>query len=226
MTPPLVTCICPTAGRREFLRRAIALFAAQDYPRKRLLIVEDGAEHNGDLVPADIPSAYMHLGAERRTIGEKRNIACEKSPDGLIAHWDDDDWHSPKRLSAQIAAMQQENADLCGLDRLIFFDGKKAWLFQCIDANWLAGGSLIYKRSLWEAQPFERQSNGEDTTFVRTAWVRDTIITAVGDEKLYVARVHAGNSAPKAPDCQWIGYDAARVRRMIGEGAAALGVSP
>ena len=227
VTPPLVTCICPTASRRDFLRAAIGHFSAQDYPAKRLVIVEDGRESNVDLldvVPPGVPVeflnqiTYVYLDGPRRTIGEKRNRACEIAGAGLIAHWDDDDWHHPRRLSIQIAAMRAAGARLCGMDRLVFYDGAQAWLYRSDDPNFLAGGSLIYERALWRDQPFEHRSNGEDTLFVRAALGRDVKIAKVANEKLYVARVHAGNTAPKnTADRQWGGFDVQRVRRWIDE---------
>ena len=211
-----VTCIMPTAGRRAFLPRAIALYQAQDYPAKCLLIVEDGSD-NADCVPDDQAIRYVHLEGARRTIGQKRNIAAGLADSPLIAHWDDDDWHHPRRLSIQIAAMRATGARLCGMDRLVFFDGEKAWLYRSDDPNFLAGGSLIYERALWHEQQFEHRSNGEDTLFCRAALGRDVKIAKVANEKLYVARVHAGNTVPKnTKDQQWAGFDAVRVKRWVG----------
>ena len=58
MTPtardwPLVSCIMPTYNRRHFVPRAIRSFLRQDFPHKELVIVDDGAEAVGDLVPVD-----------------------------------------------------------------------------------------------------------------------------------------------------------------------------
>ena len=38
----MVSCVMPTANRRQWVPRAIALFLAQDYPDCELLIVDDG----------------------------------------------------------------------------------------------------------------------------------------------------------------------------------------
>ncbi len=108
---PLITCICPTANRRSFVAEAIKLFLAQDYPQDRchLLIVEDGSDNCADLVREANRSAervfHAHLGYTKRSIGAKRNAACSAAAGDLIAHWDDDDWHSPTRLSTQVTAL-------------------------------------------------------------------------------------------------------------------------
>ena len=63
-TPPLITGIMPTADRRAFARRAVAQFLAQDYVNSELLIVDDGTDRVGDLVPDHPRVRYLPL--ERR----------------------------------------------------------------------------------------------------------------------------------------------------------------
>jgi hypothetical protein len=198
------------------LKSAIAQFRAQDYPAKHLVIVEDGPEKNRDLLDSEPEFTYVHLGADRLSIGRKRNEAIALAAPGLIAHWDDDDWNSPHRLSTQVAELEKARAVICGLDRLLFFDGQSAWLYRSIDPAWIAGGTLIYQRAVWEAQPFADRSNGEDTLFSRAAFADGLKTVRVPNERLYVARIHEGNTARKVPDAQWSQYDASRVRRLIG----------
>lgn len=252
---PLVTCIMPTRNRTGFVARAIDCFLKQDYPRKFLVIVEDGESNCGDLLLNrvklgglhDKPDEFagwcqtskgvqardqiggaksnihhFHLGQGHRTIGEKRNIACDfaraytisKDYD-LIAHWDDDDWHSPRRLSTQIEQMRAKNAQLSGLDRLIFFDGERAQLFQTPRKPWLAGGTLIYERSLWLEQPFEEVSDGEDTAFVDRAYKRGVQIATVDDPSLYVAMIHNSNTTKRNIDAKWGNFDVDKVRGWL-----------
>ncbi len=215
----------PTAGRREFVRRSIELFMAQDYPaeRRRLVIVEDGGDHCADIVnelnKCDFgPQAidYVHIGVERHTIGEKRNIACARATGDLIAHWDDDDWHSSKRLSTQVDALQKANARICGADRLVFYRRDPvaaAWIYRSVRAGWLCGGTLVYERALWlELGRFQPVSQGEDTAFVDAARRHHVPIAMITDESLYVAMLHEGNTETKVPDMQWGGFAAEKVR--------------
>jgi len=72
---PLISCILPTYNRRGFLPHAIHYFLRQDYPNKELLIVDDGADAVGDLIPADPRIRYIRL-PQKITLGAKLNLCC------------------------------------------------------------------------------------------------------------------------------------------------------
>src|SRR5690349_21716735 len=80
---PRVTSIMPTADRRAFVPRAIAQFLAQDYTNSELLIVDDGIDRIGDLVPDDPRVRYLPL-ERRMVLGAKRNLACEQARGDVI----------------------------------------------------------------------------------------------------------------------------------------------
>src|SRR5271165_6074042 len=125
---PLVSCIMPTFNRRHFVPRAIHYFLRQDYPNKELIIIDDGTESVADLVPPD-PQIRYFGSLRRASTGAKRNLACKHATGTLIAHWDDDDWYAPWRLTYQVEQLLEEAADICGLDRVIFYAPKeeKVW---------------------------------------------------------------------------------------------------
>jgi len=55
----LVSCIMPTYNRRAFVPQAIYYFLRQDYPNKELIIVDDGTDEVGDLIPGDERIRYI-----------------------------------------------------------------------------------------------------------------------------------------------------------------------
>jgi len=232
----------PTANRRAFIPRAVELFLAQDYPHKQLVIVEDGEtdlsfpdlrqhkhyfDHGRHVAVrgqtlcawdtrtvSDGSIRYLSLGPTRASIGEKRNICCSIAAGDLIAHWDDDDWYAPNRLSTQVAALQGK-ARLSGLDRCVFSTTDRAWLFKSVRYPWLAGGSLVYERALWREQPFAHISNGEDVAFVDAAKRRRVPIAALSDPALYVVMLHGANTTRRRPDSQWSGFPIETVRSWM-----------
>jgi glycosyltransferase involved in cell wall biosynthesis len=195
---PLVSCIMPTCDRRAFLGRAIAQFLAQDYADRELIVIDDGADRIADLVPAD--SRIRLLRAERRLpVGAKRNLACEAARGDLVMHWDDDDWMAPWRVSYQVRELEERGAQVCGLARLYFYDpdARRAWEYVYPDGvrGWVAGGTLCYRKAVWQSHRFPEISEGEDTRFV---WnLRGVPLLALDDPAFYVATIHRGNTSRK-----------------------------
>ena len=224
MTPtardwPLVSCIMPTYNRRHFVPRAIRSFLRQDFPHKELVIVDDGAEAVGDLVPVDPRVRYVRL-ERRATVGAKRNLACEQAAGPLIAHWDDDDWHAPRRLRCQVEALLHAGADLCGLRTLLFYDAShgRAWRYDYPDGHrpWLSGSSLLYTRNYWMAHRFPEIDVGEDSQFVWSADPRR--LAALDDFTIHVGIIHGQNVAPKQTDgAWWRPHPVEEVRQILGE---------
>src|SRR5215510_9707139 len=121
----------PTCNRSAFVPRAIRYFLDQDYEGKELLIVDDGSENGADLIPDDPLIRYIRLN-ERLPLGAKRNLACREARGEIIVHWDDDDWMAPWRLSYQINALIEAQAEICGLNRLLFYNSfsDQAWRYS------------------------------------------------------------------------------------------------
>jgi len=205
---PLVSCVMPTADRRLFVPQAIRNFQSQDYTNKELVIVDDGADCVADLVPEDPQIRYVRLSGSR-ALGAKRNECVETCQAELIMHWDDDDWMAPHRISYQVEALLSEDAEVCGLQQMLFYhlDGDEVWLYQYPDNQcpWLAGGSLLYTRDFWRRSPFANIQVASDTRFVWDRPMERRV--ALSDYRFYVAMVHAKNTSPKSFDCSyWTRY--------------------
>lgn len=193
----LVSCIMPTSNRRDFVPRAIRLFQQQDYPNRELIIIDDGDDAISDLIPDD-PQIRYWRNHQRKTTGAKRNQACQQARGDIIVHWDDDDWMAPGWLSLQVKTLQLEQADICGMSEVLFYepDSRQAWLYQYDGGRpWVCGGTLCYTRSYWHRNPFPDITIGEDNAFV---WSRTAkrVVTHGGSE-LYIATVHGRNTSPK-----------------------------
>ncbi|HLO93425.1 MAG TPA: glycosyltransferase family A protein, partial [Burkholderiaceae bacterium] len=195
---PLVSCIMPTADRRAFIEQALQDYLAQDYPNRELVVVDDGRDPVADLMPRRDDIRYIRL-EQRRSVGAKRNIACEMSRGELVAHWDDDDWRAPGWLRSQVEVLLSRGAEVCGLDKVFFYrpEGREAWRYVWDGAaHWVCGGTLCYRRDYWRRFPFPDLDIGEDNAFV---WKAPAERVAVNpDTSQYVARVHAGNTSAKA----------------------------
>ncbi|HEV3029014.1 MAG TPA: glycosyltransferase, partial [Planctomycetota bacterium] len=108
----LVSAICCTHNRPLFVRKAIELFKAQTWPRKELIIMDDGPEGS---VPEISDPEVRHVRIPSYTwITHKHRMAFPLCQGELLAYWDDDDWYSPRRLALQAQAISEGRADVCG----------------------------------------------------------------------------------------------------------------
>ncbi len=214
---PLVSCIMPTCDRLEMVQNAIDLFHRQDYANKELLILDSGCDELASVVNHS-QNVRIFADTDVRSLGEMRNYLCKRAKGEWIAIWDDDDWHAPNRLSVQVHEAESVQADLCGMDHLVYWDPATRNAFryapQLGGQGWLAGGSLLFRKSVWEQTPFVSVSVGEDTLFVAAHGDRRWCVIKRDD--LYVARIHAGNTSPKRTWGRlWKPYPAAVVQQRI-----------
>jgi hypothetical protein len=201
---PLASCLMPTFNRRQWIPAAIERFLAQDYPHRELVVIDDGSDPVGDLMPDDPRVRYLLL-SERQSIGAKRNLGAEAARGELLAHWDDDDWYADSWLRRAVGTLIAEDTEIVGLDTVLFFDPAlgKAWRYQYpADARpWVHDPTFCYRRALWSARPFPDTNYGLDTTYL---WGSATQrLARVPDHRLFVGTIHPGNTSIKQTADTW-----------------------
>ena len=220
---PLVSCIMPTYDRRAWIPQAVRSFLGQDYPSLELIVVDDGDDPIADLLPSDPRILYMRL-TERKTVGAKRNLACERARGEIIVHWDDDDWYPSSRVRVQVAALRERNADVCGTSLLYYLDRerRRAWCYRYSGSPvpWVGGNTLAYRREAWARNRFPDIQVGEDSQFV---WRFEAQrVVDLRDPSLCVASVHAANVSPKdTTGMFWTAESVERVECVMREGTPA-----
>jgi glycosyltransferase involved in cell wall biosynthesis len=220
---PLVSCIMPTFDRRAFVPAAVRGFLGQDYPNLELIVVDDGTDPIADLLPSDPRIVYVRL-TERKSVGVKRNLACERARGEYIAHWDDDDWYPSSRVRVQIDALRQRGGDVCGSSLVYYLDREqqRAWCYRYSGSPvpWVAGNTLIYRREAWARNRFADVRVGEDSQFV---WrFPSQRVVDLRDPSLCVATVHAGNVSPKdTRGAFWSPETVDRIRQVMHGGTPA-----
>ncbi len=219
---PLVSCIMPTCDRRRFAAQAIRYFLRQDYATAELIIIDDGAESFHDLVPANSNIRYFRPD-RRQSIGAKRNLACEQAAGEIILHWDDDDWYSGWRISYQVKQLLSRGAQLCGLNRLLYYDPEndRAFRYEYPKSGkpWVAGNTLCYRKEFWRRYRFLDLNVGEDVRFV---WQALSGEMAVLDNGAWVtAIIHSGNVSPKQTSTMpWSSAPISDVHTRLGDDLA------
>lgn len=197
---PLVSCIMPTSNRRSFVRHALQYFISQDYPNRELIIVDDGADPIGDLAE-NLPGVrYFRLPA-RKSIGAKRNLACQHAQGEIIAHWDDDDWYSSDRLRYQVMPILEGSADLTGLENAFVlqlptgeFWTTNSELHKQLFVGNVHGGTIVYRKELLHGIRFPEVNLAEDAWFLRYAASRGKRLQRLSNPGVFVYVRHGRNA--------------------------------
>jgi glycosyltransferase involved in cell wall biosynthesis len=225
VAPPelLASVLMPTYNRRALVPLAIQGFLRQDYSRLELVIVDDGDDPVADLLPGDPRIRYVRV-ESRLSIGRKRNLACSCARGEILLHWDDDDWYPSWRVSAQVRALVDHRALVCGSSRVFYYEpgSGRAWRYEYRDRNppWLAGNTLAYRRSAWERHPFPDVQIGEDALFLWNDPSRRMYDLA--EPSLCVGAIHEGNTSPKSTaGVYWSPEPAEHIRELLGDDLAA-----
>lgn len=190
----MVTCLCITRNRREWLPQAIECFEQQTYEDRELLIVADGDSVHS-LIPANDPRIRL-VYSDALRIGDKRNYGCALIRSELIAHWDDDDYSAPGRLTDQVERLQSSAKSVTGYHGMRFTDGKRWWRYRGPDVS---GTSLCYRRDWWQAHPFASVQIGEDNLFAHEAAAGGQLVSAPAGEWMH-ASIHSGNTSQRHID--------------------------
>lgn len=191
---PLITCLCLTRNRREWLKKAIACYEAQTYQNKELLIIADDVP-DVELVP--LPDSARVFLSGPLNVGRKRNFGNRLAQGEIIAHWDDDDYSAPERLTSQLAHLKATGKAVTGYHGMKVTDGKNWWQYRCAAPTGFAfATSLCYLKSFWERHNFEPLQTGQDEAFSSAA-VREKQLASQPDMNLMYFTAHPGNTSPR-----------------------------
>jgi hypothetical protein len=85
------------------------------------------------------------------------------------------------------------------LDTVLFYDLRsgEAWryVYPPHERPWLAGNSLMDRRTFWSIRRFPEIDVGEDALFVWSSQARDLL--GLPDPRIHVGITHGGNVSPK-----------------------------
>jgi glycosyltransferase involved in cell wall biosynthesis len=172
---------------------AIACFIHQDYTPRELVIVDDGDDELGRYVEGlgrrDI--RYVRVDPARTLpLGSLRNVSLDAARGAYFMQWDDDDWHAPVRIRAQVEALR--GADACFLERWTL-----AWpartKFGYSHCRWWEG-TILARRDAGIAYPALVGVGGEDTAMVQQHVAPSLKVALLDSPDLYVYVCHGTNT--------------------------------
>jgi len=187
-TTQLVSCVMVTqASRVELAKRAVRCFSEQMYPARELIVVydEDFDAKTVFKAPLGGPRIFPVKAPPGMSLGDLRNYGIARAGGAYIAQWDDDDWHHPERLQAQLEALKQaQDADGCCLSRWTLAWPARDLFTYSYERLW--EGSIVGHRAKMGIYP--AVDKGEDT-----AQLEGLNITGLDRPDLYVYVVHGNN---------------------------------
>lgn len=95
MSSPLISCLCVTENRPDFMPWLLWNFQRQKYPNTELVII-DGSKT--PYKPGKTKGVRV-VHAPGLNIPQRRNLALQEAKGDLMAWFDDDDWYHPNRLN-------------------------------------------------------------------------------------------------------------------------------
>jgi glycosyltransferase involved in cell wall biosynthesis len=165
----LISCILATGNRNQFFPYALRYFAAQTYPHRELIVVDDGETPVADLCAGQAGLKYIRL--DRRTpTGTKLNLGIDLARGTILQKIDDDDYYAPGFLATAVSQMKGSSSRdvIAGWDSfLIYLASAARPALYYSGTGWLAGGTLSFRRAVWDAAPFRDVPKNEDWYFTK-----------------------------------------------------------
>jgi glycosyltransferase involved in cell wall biosynthesis len=194
---PLVSAILVTRDRPGFVRQALRCFAAQTYPNREMLVVDDGAVSVKALC-AGVPRVRYHRLLTATSTGTKLNLGIALAGGSILQKWDDDDFYGRQFLSLGVKHLLADGrrrtlvtwccfAVAIAGDPKLYFSGH----------GWNTGGAMCFHRSLWEEGPFRDYYASSDSCFIRDH--RPRIVRVCAPEQYVVVR-HGQNTWQRLED--------------------------
>lgn len=173
---PLGVSIITCTNRPLFFNMLINNYKRQRYKRKELVIVLN--KDSMDLsVYRRIVSPFRNISVykvpQKFSLGSCLNYGIGKAKNSVIAKFDDDDYYAPNYLIEQVSALRRTGADIVGKGaHLKFLEGKRLLVITTPTeknkfVKYVAGGTLLFRRQLYNRVRFANQTLGEDTNFLQ-----------------------------------------------------------
>jgi glycosyltransferase involved in cell wall biosynthesis len=180
---------------------ALACYARQTYPRRELIVVDDG-----EAFPADADAVAGAGGRLIRVepgtpLGTKPNLGLGEARGPFCQKMDDDDWYAPPFLATMVGALRESWMAVCRptlafLMPFLFFDLARWEVRRAAGGN-APGATLFFARDGWQAAPFRALPQDEDVWFLLDQLRAGVTALPVRAPELYLAVRHRGSPSDR-----------------------------
>lgn len=192
---PLVSVVLTTRDRPRFLQIALRCYTHQTYPRKELVVVDDGSRWPVDPVAVADAGGRLVRVEPGTPLGTKLNRGISVSTGALCQKMDDDDWYAPDFLQCMVRAWRNSQRYISWpivaayADHPIF--DLTRWEIRSVSQG-AAGGTLLFAREVWEQRPFRPLVKSEDGWFLLDQHRLGTRLLQVDGQDIFMLVRHSG----------------------------------
>lgn len=169
---PLISCICITSQRPDFLLKAIIYYDAQNYPNRELVISCPEDDFSSQNLVREISSmANLNILLIKRkeslSLGMARNEAVAKCNGEYICTWDDDDYHREVRLMYQLTILRakRQKCEASIIKTIVLYDRINGDVYLSDTCNW--EGTLLCKKDLVLQHPYKDTNTDEGADLIQ-----------------------------------------------------------
>lgn len=195
---PEIYCIMVTGKddcRENFAKQSVDNFNSQDYPRKKLIILNHSPNYKViNAIHDNIHEFVIDKEANKMTLGDLRNIGLAMvPPDAIWTTWDDDDFRAPNYLSVMQNEMAKHDAHVLTFTERIEFNANTGYVWQMIRKS---GFAILFAKQDMRIL-YESLDTMEDTKMLDTARAlgKRVYIYSNNDPNMYIRTVHGNNTS-------------------------------
>ncbi|HEX7057418.1 MAG TPA: glycosyltransferase [Bacilli bacterium] len=164
--------------RPHFLEKMFHNYRRQIWAKKELIVVvnKDSVDMSRYRQMARrLPHIRVfHLPASRFTLGRCLNFATKRAVYPIIAKMDDDEYYAPLYLAGMIDEFRRSNADIVGKQAYYMYLRGSGILLRRFNkmnrfVRVVSGGTLTFKRTVWQKVKFRNVRISEDVIFCKDA---------------------------------------------------------
>lgn len=209
---PLVSCLCVTEDRSEFLPWLLWSFDRQSWRRRELIVVDSSREP-----PAieDRPDVRVLRRPPGTPIAAKRNHALAAARGEVISWFDDDDWQHPDKLTLLVGALRG-GALFAGSTQGWFVSLEEERCYR-YSGRWIVFNGGGFVREPATKVRFPPRPRGSDTLWLKRLYARyPGSVTVLDQPFLFFWLCHRGNVSNPASRKRWT-HDLNALRKRLGK---------
>lgn len=202
----VITC----TNRPHFFKKLLANYQTQIIGSKELIVILNNdrmslKEHR--LLAQKVPNVRVYKLPQSYSLGRCLNYGIQQARYSFVAKFDDDDYYGPHYLTGALRAFIRSKADVVGkLTHYLYLKASNLLVLQLPNrentfVEWIAGGTIMARRSLFRQVPFPDRSLGEDVVFLNRCTARGLRIYASDRyDYVYIRRTNTASHTWKVTD--------------------------